>query len=197
MRCNFMYNDKLKNAYDVSNDVLNELDIGEEILSVKEAIAIVSKKLNCEISWAEASFSNLSEEISEYGAMMKTEIDKNGNRTATIVLNSDNNAAFRRFSLFHELGHLMTQNPQTLFAENKPYVVSTHIDYKITSFTPSSYEENDFLFNEQQANVFALRVLMPWNTFKEKLIKLDSISKVAKYFGVTEDAVLSRIMLVR
>lgn len=195
---NFMFNEDLKIAYEKSDEVLNSLDCPEyDIPSTQEIVNIVADKVNCKIRVLTCSFHEMNENLKEYGAMMWTEKTNDEQRIANIVVNSDNDAKFQRFSLVHELGHLMTEfESEDLFVPNEKYIVSTHINYKVTSIPPEKYRNNKFLLNEQKANVFALRVLMPKNSFYSRLNKLDSISDVAKSFGLSRDAVFSRIMLV-
>lgn len=197
-KVNFMFNEDLKIAYEKSDEVLNSLDCPEyDIPSTQEIVNIVADKVNCKIRVLTCSFHEMNENLREYGAMMWTEKTNDEQRIANIVVNSDNDAKFQRFSLVHELGHLMTEfESEDLFVPNEKYIVSTHINYKVTSIPPEKYRSNKFLLNEQKANVFALRVLMPKDSFYSRLNKLDSISDVAKSFGLSRDAVFSRIMLV-
>lgn len=193
----FMFDERLKVAYDKSNEVLEELDYDvTKMVSTQDIIDIVERKVDCRILVSEISFSDVSEKLKDYGAMMWTELNSNGQRIANIVLNKDNDSEFQRFSLVHELGHLMTVNSDDLFVEDEKYIVSTHIDYRVTNISKEEYENNEFLLGEQYANVFALRILMPERIFFKKIKELDRISQVARFFGLTDEAVLSRIMLI-
>lgn len=192
----FMVDSRLKIAYTKSNEVLDALTYTDNnMISTQKIIDIVEKKLNCEIITSSCSFSEVSEDIQDYGAMMCTTVSRSGKREAIIVLNSDNDSEFQRFSLVHELGHLMTSQ-ENLFNTNESYVVSTHINYRISSISQEEYQSDDFLLKEQLANIFALRVLMPSKLFFKTLESIDSLSKIAKNFGLTNEAVVSRIMLV-
>ncbi len=192
---NFMFDDKLKEAYEKSDLILDSLkNYRNDVMSTQRIVRAVEEAIGCKIIISTCSFSEVSEDIRKYGAMMRTQVKEDGCNLASIVLNSDNNAKFQRFSLVHELGHLMTGN---LFDNsNEKYIVSTHINYELTSIPPEDYKENDFLLGEQLANVFALRVLMPKELFYKMVDKMDSFSEIADLFGLERNAVLSRIMLV-
>ena len=129
--------------------------------------------------------------------MMLTELSDKSNyqpSSATIVLNADTDTEFQRFSLLHELGHLVTFNGDEPI-DSSNYILSTHINYNVTSIPKEKYDKNKYLLKEQIANIFALRVLMPSNQFYEKMLELKDISAVAKFFGLTKDAVISRMMI--
>lgn len=197
----YMFDEKLKIAYEKSDEVVSMLDYREDqMISTQEIIQLIKNKYCPEINISFASFSQAG--IDEpYGAMMKTELDNKTSKTvcADIILNSDNDAAFQRFSLLHELGHLVAHawKPSEEITMDMPnkYVVSTHIDYKITTIKKDEYEKDGYLENEQIANVFALRVLMPSKQFYKRIKEYNNISDVARFFGVSEEAVISRMMI--
>lgn len=193
----FMFNPDLRIAYEKSDEVYKALKYtADEMVSTQDIVDIVEQKVDCRILVSRTSFSEVSEKMRNYGAMMWTELNSKNQRIANIVLNSDNNSAFQRFSLVHELGHLMTVQSDDLFIKDEKYVVSTHIDYQVTSISEKDYENDRFLLGEQRANVFALRLLMPQDVFYKKIKEYDRISEVARFFGLTDEAVISRIMLV-
>lgn len=202
----FMYDELLKIAYEKSDEIVADLRIDdtEEIIDSQKIIDAVAARVRCKIEVSLLPFSDLHgkvkddlfPEVQNCGAMMLTTIEK-GDKIADIVLNEDKGPEFQRFSLIHELGHLSTiKNSAALFHADNDYVVSTHINYRVTSIKRDKYRENDFMRNEQLANVFALRVLMPQHAFYNAIKRLDSIKEVAKCFGLSQDAVVSRIMLV-
>ena len=187
---------KLKVAYDKSNEVVERLKTNNSgMVSTAHLIEIVQDYLDCSISVSVCDFSKIDSDIKTCGAMMLTQKDDNGKRKALIVLNQNMDSRFQRFSLVHELGHLMVDG-ESIFQENSNYRVSTHVDYNVTSISQEKYNGNDFLLREQNANIFALRTLMPHNAFFDALKRFDSLSKVADYFGLSSEAVISRIMLV-
>ena len=196
-----MYDEKLKVAYEKSNEIIKLLSYDDnDMISTQDVINIVEKHYCPSIIVQSTSFSKIG--ISEgYGAMMSTVLDDTGCKPikATIVLNSDNDEKFQRFSLMHEIGHLITrawdkEDIQRTDA-NTQFIVSTHIDYNITNIPEKLYKNSVYLTNEQIANIFALRVLMPSEQFFEKMKQKKISLEVAKFFGLTEDAVISRMMI--
>lgn len=197
----FMYDEQLSMGYEKSNEILERLKLKRidvnGFIHTNAIIDAVEDVVNCHVKVKECSFkSGIGTEYADYGAMMMTHIE-NGERVVEIVLNSDKEIEFQRFSLVHELGHLMTtQNPGDLFQNNEEYVLSTHINYEITDIPKEVYEHDEFLRGEQLANIFALRVLMPNKPFFEQLRQRKNLIEVSKVFGLSPTAVISRIMLV-
>ena len=124
--------------------------------------------------------------------MMCVSNEKSGRR-ASIFLNERETPEMVRFSLVHELGHLMTIDWDSL----DEYHISTHIDMDITSIPQELLDnpEFEFLAEEQKANIFALMVLIPYDSLMRALSKYNSLAGVAKFFGVEKSAVISRLML--
>lgn len=196
---NYMYSDKLKSAYEKSDELSNLLNYDDDkMISTQKILNIIKEKYCNKIDLSFASFSECGIK-KQYGAMMRTILSEDNKvLSADIVLNTDNDASFQRFSLLHELGHLVTEAWQKVDiykANENRYVVSTHIDYRVTSISESEYENSEYLTNEQIANIFALRVLMPSSHFYKKMEETNDIKKTAKFFGVAPDAVISRMMI--
>ena len=78
--------------------------------------------------------------------------------------------------------------------KNTKFTLSTHIDYNLSHIDKEKYE-NPFLLNEEIANIFALRVLLPLKPLMDEITKLKDLKKVAAHFGVPEEAVNSRLNL--
>ncbi len=152
------------------------------------------------ITQTETSFTEFQssiEEINDFGAMMRVQYQRSGNldsANADIVLNSDHNVLFKRFSYVHELGHLITGCFN--FADESTYTLSIHINFDVFSLTDKQINDSLVLQHEQLANIFALRVLMPKDKFFEVVNSKENFSEVAEYFGVTKEAVISRLRLV-
>ncbi len=179
-------------------NVLNEMGYnGFGKVSTDDIVAAVSKITNSTIDSYYVPFSEIKEECKDFGAMMRVTKDKEeSNQKVTILLNDEKDIKFRRFSLIHELGHLVIDRHTTV-VDDKNYKLSAHIQYNITNFPEEFYSNNKVLLNEQEANIFALKVLMPEETFKSKLMnENDSLEDIASYFGVSEEAVRSRILLM-
>lgn len=164
---------------------------GSDMIDTDRVKEIVSEMTGINISVGRTSFSNLDGDNRKFGAMMRVNSEE---KEAYIILNNDVDPRFRRFSFVHELGHIIT-NKYNFLVNDKQYTISAHINYDVTSIDIKDSEEDSYLINEQIANVFALLVLMPGNFFVNKLKALDSINDTAEFFGITSEAVLSRIRL--
>ena len=180
-------------AYEVLDSMSHQFKM---VVSTTDVLKTVEKLKNIDIKYAEFDFAKLDddsskERYSRYGAAMYVS-PEGENREAQILLNSRETIEMQRFSLVHELGHLMLDN---MYQNDDGFLFSTHIDMDITSISDSDMEGNDFLIGEQAANIFALLVLIP-DALLLKAIKIyDSLDEIAKAFGVEKSAVVSRIML--
>lgn len=181
-------------AYEAANKILKLTDYEfGKMVRTAHIIDAVEKLTGVKIEFREVDFSEIRDKdnkkgrFSKYGAAMYV-----ADGTAKIILNEAETAEMQRFSLVHELGHLMCQSDE----ENKNnFMFSTHIDMDITSISEKTLEENPFLLKEQNANIFALLVLMPNHIFYPTVDTFDSLEDMAKIFGVTKNAVVSRLML--
>lgn len=185
-------------AYEKAGEVLDRMpDRKGEMIRTSDIIDVIQQMLNINVRYFDYDFSELSEEKSEmdfskYGAAMCVS-DDGEKRLAKILLNKNETAKMKRFSLVHELGHLITKST----VEVHGYQVSTHIDMDITTIPDSILDDKryGFLLNEQIANIFALLVLIPYDMLRESLSKYDSLEQIANRFGVEKDALFSRLML--
>ena len=196
-----MFNEIFRNAYEKSDEVIGLLNYkGDKMVSTQDIITVVRDNYCPDIDISFASFSK-SGVKGKYGAMMKTDLYGNNNvpKRASIILNTDNDAAFQRFSLLHEIGHLVTTAWDSTSilkdSDKNKFVVSTHIDYSLTNISTDDCEKDSYLKNEQIANIFALRVLIPSESFYKKIKEYQDIQDVARFFGVTVDAIISRVMI--
>lgn len=189
----FMNDNRFNIATEKANIVLKEMNHNNcDIVSTTEVVDIVGRLTGKKITILETDFSNLQDNAKNFGAMMCVTKDN-----ATIVLNSNENIEpeFKRFSLVHELGHLITEKYNITANENQ-YTLSTHIDLKLNRIEEDEYKDNEFLINEEIANIFALKVLIPFNLLMKRIDegKYD-MKEISKSFGVSEDAIQSRLML--
>lgn len=186
-----------KTAVEKANEVLTLLQYtGQDMVDTNAVKAIVEKMTNTTVKIGEMSFSELDRDFVDYGAMMRVEKDSNdssGHQLAYIVLNKDKDTIFKRFSLMHELGHLATGKYN--YSNDEGYTISAHIHYKLNSVPISDDCADEDLINEQIANIFALLVLIPKDNFEKNINDLDSIKEIAKFYGITPEAVVSRIRL--
>lgn len=198
MRYYFM-DEEFKIATEMANAVIKKLSYSNDgLVETKQIISAVTSliSIKTDIDCFYTSFSE-ADINSDYGAMMCVVKNKDGceeNQTATIVVNSDKDKKFQRFSLVHELGHLITGHYTATDNENR-YTLSTHIKYDITSISEEACRKSEALKNEQIANIFALKVLMPYDAFSKQLFEHNDFQSVADFFGVTKDAVRSRSLL--
>lgn len=179
-----------KVAYEKAAEVLSRLSYdGKDMVDTSMVKDVVEDLTGTTIQVGQVSFNEIDKKLENYGAMLKY---SHKDKKAIIVLNSDKDAVFRRFSLVHELGHLITGKQLSM---DDGFALSAHINYKITAISDEACDINEVLENEQIANIFALLVLMPGNAFVEKFDEYENISEVATFFGVQKEAALSRIGL--
>lgn len=195
---NFMNDDRFNIAFEKSNLILEKIDTeNNKMIDTQQVIDAVSEVTKTEIYVLKADFSGI-KNAGRYGAMMSV-VERGKKRKATIILNSNENIddKFRRFSLMHELGHLITgkYNAQSNVDKKKTkFILSSHIDYALSHISEKEYAD-EFLLNEEIANIFALRVLLPLKPLMVEITKLKDLKKVAAHFGVPEEAVNSRLNL--
>lgn len=195
---NFMNDDRFNIAFEKSNLILEKIDTeNNKMIYTQQVIDAVSEVTKTEIYVLKADFSGI-KNAGRYGAMMSV-VERGKKRKATIILNSNENIddKFRRFSLIHELGHLITgkYNVQSNVDKKKTkFILSSHIDYALSHISEKEYAD-EFLLNEEIANIFALRVLLPLKPLMVEITKLKDLKKVAAHFGVPEEAVNLRINL--
>ena len=185
-------NEKFNIAIQKAKEVIQQLKYeGKDMVNTDKVKEIVEKLTGIKIHVASLSFSEANINYA-FGAMMRVDSNKK-TKEAFIILNKDTDAIFRRFSFVHELGHLITDK-YNFYENEKQYTISAHIKYDLSSL-PDDKCTDEYLINEQIANVFALLVLMPKNDFFKKVKELDSINETANFFGITSEAVLSRMQL--
>lgn len=113
-----------------------------------------------------------------------------------ILINSNQSAGRKSFTIAHELGHYMLHK-EKLEQENEIISGAKGIDIEsptssiarqdITSDTSQEYRKL-----ETEANKFAAELLMPSDVFLTKCIELNSIDDVANFFGVSISAATIR-----
>lgn len=195
-----MIDEKLQIAVDTSNiilDKLKEQSNDDKMVQTSRIINLVKAVTNSKIGIDYISFKENGLPY-QCGAMMRVDKENSDDgleyKKASIFINSDMDNAYQRFSLVHELGHLMTERYNTEANDGK-YTMSTHIVQDVFSINKKAYDKNDFLLNEQIANVFALRVLIPFEKLRKELRESGDLDAIATSFGVTKEAIISRIAL--
>lgn len=194
----FMKSEQIKLVREKAAAVLKEIDYQRgKMISTTAILKAVEKLTGIDVKIKEFDFSKLAEiskdneRFARYGAAMYVS-PEGVDREARVLLNSKETLEMQRFSLVHELGHLMMN---TLTPVDKKYLFSTHIDMDITNISDEELKDNDFLVGEQMANAFALIVLIPYESLLTTMKKYDSLEEVAKIFGVEKNALLSRILI--
>lgn len=193
----------------IINDILSTRTRGNNFVSLDDIIAAVKQVSHyADIFVNRQSFSQLDfpdeikdSDIPSYGAMLSTMTrSKPGTSDvepiAFLIINSDYSADMQRFSVAHELGHLITNIPNFTYEEidDGRFTISTHINPDITFIPEEQCEENKYLIAEQVANIFALLVLIP-RDIRIRDIKAVGMEKLTEIYGVTEDAIYSRMLL--
>lgn len=193
----FICDDNIKIAYDRSDEILRNVPIvPEQMIDAGLIVEYVRKKYCPTIELYTMSFEKvLADNISmrDCGAMRRIDFDGKL-KAASIILNSDMPEAFQRFSLMHQIGHLVTLPPDAQINPDN-FHVSTNINYDLSAITEEDLDTNYYLLREQVANIFALRVLMPDKQFYRVMRQIGNVKAVAAFFGLTEDAVISRMMI--
>lgn len=193
----FICNDQLKIAYERSDEILRSVAYEPDRMIDTNLIMEHVRRAYCPVvevyttSFAKVQSGGVP--MRDCGAMMRIDFDTRP-KAASIVLNSDMPPAFQRFSLLQQIGHLVTLPPDAQLNPNN-FHVSTHINYDLSGITEEELAGNYYLLREQIANIFALRVLMPNEQFFRIMRELGNIRSAAAFFGLTEDAVISRMMI--
>lgn len=99
----------------------------------------------------------------------------------TIYINSDCPDTRQRFTLAHEIGHI---------------VIPWHTGTVVSHLNPGS-DDQDYWFMEQEANRFAAELLMPTEWLKQQYLESDSVEnffrKVLLVTGASKEAVFYKI----
>lgn len=196
-------NERLKERFSIAFEKAKEVNekmkmINSNGILTKNIEKIVSDLTNTNISISPMSFKKLpidSQFLSKgektIGAMMSTSII-DGRKYAMIYINSDNNETIQRFSIVHELGHLVTEAPNYIVGDD--FTLSTQVNSDITFIDNETLEEDDFLVNEQIANIFALLVLIPDEITVGKIAQ-EGCTELSQKYKVTKEAIMSRMIL--
>lgn len=204
-----MINAKLRTAFDAAakvNDRIREingsLDTFLELTILINCVKEVSGYFDIDVE--SLSFSEVHKEhktdkslneIEKAGAMSST-TEQDGQKKARIIVNSDYPPEMQRFSVAHELGHLITAIPNfTYVTENADkFTLSAHTNPDITYIKEEKYNNDNYLLAEQVANVFALLVLIR-DDIQIKDLTNYGAKELGRRYGVTEEAIYSRLLL--
>lgn len=110
---------------------------------------------------------------------------KNPKKTTKIIVNNSSSIKRQRFTLAHELGHIMI-----------PWHLGTIVDH-IDSDQNKSVTDNQYWINEREANLFASELLMPFDWLYARYLENndldDLISLTCSVCTVSEEAARIRI----
>lgn len=170
-----------------ANEILSQISINENKMVSTEDICNVAEQItNSKFNLYSIPLKKeLNRSFKDCGAITT----KDSENEYTIILNSDNDAKYQRFSLIHEIGHIVLNAPNF---EIGKFVASFHINYKVNHLDKITDVTS---LNEEMANIFALCVLMPEKSFLNDVLNKD-INTVSKIYGVTPEAVKSRFNLI-
>ncbi len=174
----------------------------DEFISLEDIQNAVQKSTGISIKVSRTSFSELClhECANDYSMMrIKTHVNPATNcreRIAEIVVNTDYDAITQRFAVAHELGHIMCHSESINYKQiqdNNNFVISKYVHSDITRLM-KQIDKCTYSLNEAVANIFAVLVLVPRKISISDVKKHDP-AEFAKIYGVTEDAILSRMLL--
>ena len=207
--------EEYKIAFEKAKDVLSRINYdGTDMVKSSDVIKAVSEMTGMQIRLIVVDFkkfkSNKRFHITEYYAALQLYKTKECNGVG-IFVNSTRDPKMQRFALVHALGRIATgmlddvpvigTDPELKELSGKKASgkcrLLVHIDMDIDSISEEYLDntEYDFMIKEQAANIFALLVLIPPQTVLEQMQKNDSIEEISRFFGVDDEAVISRVEL--
>ena len=190
-------NDALKIAYERSDEVIRSVSYDPERMIDTDLILEHVRRTCCPvIELYVVSFTKLrSGIIPAHGCGAITRIDFDRKLwSAIIALNSDMPAPVQRFSLMQQIGRLVTLPPDA-HLDPDIFHVSADIHFDLLGITEEELAGSRYFLQEQIANIFALRVLMPSEQFFQVMRRMGNTQTAAAFFGVTEEAVVARMMI--
>ncbi len=197
---------EFKEAYDKAmeiNDLIHARAKKDKFVELNEISRAIKRTTDiANIMFTQLSFSQFMPlEFVKACSMRKIDIVKNSEtgeeeKTAYIAVNSDYDALTQRFAAAHEMGNLLLTDCHNIYTDTYAagkYAISQHVDADISTLL-HRIDESKYLKAEYAANIFALLVLIP-----EELKIADVNDGKSKYlaqdYGVSEEAVLSRLIL--
>ena len=207
--------EEYKIAFEKAKEVLSRINYdGADMVKSSDVLRAVSEMTGMQIRLNVIDFkkfkNNKKLDPTGYYAALQL-YEKEGCKGARIFVNSTRDPKMQRFALAHSLGRVATgmlddipvskiepeSNKHSGKKTNRKCRLLVHVDMNIDS-TSEEYLDNteyDFMIKEQAANIFALLVLIPFQTVLEQMRKNDSIEEISRFFGVDYEAIVSRIAL--
>ena len=146
---------EIDDARNAAMEIRTELNL-LDVVNLDTVVNYIEEKLDCDIKIIRFNFDFLAKKInndrfSKAGAYVIKENDQ-----YTIALNSKNDLVFQRFSMAHELGHIILNH-----LNSKNSFISFQIEYNVSTIDIERCKNNEYYMKEQCANVFALELLIP------------------------------------
>lgn len=186
------------------------IDGGDTMIKLNEdlrkAVDTVAEITRQKIMGSEKSNENLFERVQEYGigifAIKNDEYDgfslwnEEKNQPQIYLDVPSQSESRRRFTLAHELGHIIIDHQWDPFTKGRPKKVDSDGVISVLYRDKDKLEDTEEL-SERRANEFAGAFLMPQSALEELIGMDDSeeekINSVSKYFGVTVKAAKNRL----
>lgn len=182
----------MKNIYETAvnkaKEVIEQLGADISVVDTAKVMLIVEKLTGYNIELYRADFSIV--DLDNVGAFTDIKILKDKNedvKVAEIFINSNKTIQQQRFSLVHELGHLMMGDTLEMSGDS-----ITHENADITLLDEKDVGVDQNKIIEQKANIFALLVLMPQDSLRRSL-RTNGTLELSGQYNVTERAVLDRL----
>lgn len=151
---------RLRKAGAGPDDILREFGIVHPAVPILKIV----EELGVEVTW--------SSELKADGKMTATESDENGNARAAVILDMTTSIVRQRFTLAHEIGHLMMHPLGVVYRGGG------------RGWSP----------RESEANDFAARLLMPeWMIVPYARATRADAGRMATIFGVSYEAMGIRL----
>jgi Zn-dependent peptidase ImmA (M78 family) len=185
----------LNKAQEVNN-MLKKSD--QKMVALTDLLDAVEKVSGYDIKVQKYDFSEICSDnpkVKDAGAMLST-ITNNNQKSAFIIYNSKQSVQKQRFSIAHELGHLVADVPNARYEipNDQKFTLSTLINPDITYISEDKCKESNYYMAEQIANIFALLVLIPEAITLKDMSEMD-VDSLACDYGVEKEALYSRMLL--
>ena len=181
-------------AFDAANKVLACTSRGKDgFIELQDIIDTVENISGYQIGLNIKSFKTLN--CGDSTSMMS--IEQNNNRyLAKILINADKAPKLQRFAVAHELGHILTDciTLDYITPNDGNFVISTKLNPDITLIDCRKCLEDNFLYAEQLANIFAVLVLIP-DIMNIKTLSSTDMDNLLSRYGVSCETIYSKLIL--
>lgn len=125
--------------------------------------------------------------------MMSGVLVQEKGKPALIGVNAEHSRNRQRFTIAHELGHLVMSSDHAMFVDR------VALDFRHATLSGKSSKEVEL---EAEANAFAAELLMPYSIIEEDIERLehvdllddDTIRELASKYQVSQQALLYRLI---